>query len=167
MTKQEMTDKFGMLYMTMATSNEPKYMHIFGETMKKMMAWYIENKPEMAEEYIEELCSIKWRQYLTRAEATEAVRAMEPPAPWDYPTWEKTMESLHLEWEREMVFNRYALWAAMNQVYTDFGESISRMMGEPLEKIAVETLVPFIYDMAVSLLTDKDKKYCIREYLLG
>ena len=161
-----MTDKFGMLYMTMATSNEPKYMHIFGETMKKMMAWYIENRPEAAEEYIEELCSIKWRQYLTMKEATEAVEAMEPQAPWNYDTWEKAMETLHLEMERESVFNRYALWAAMNQIYTDFGDSIARMMGEPLEKIAVTTLVPFVQDMAVSLLTDADRKYDIREYHL-
>ena len=164
MTKQEMTDKFGMLYGRMATSNDPKQMHTFGEVMKRMMAWFIEYKPEVAEEFVEELCSIKWRQYLTRNEATDIVRDMVPTAPWDYSTWEKAMEGLHLEMERESVFNRYALWVAMNQIYTDFGESIARMMGEPLTKIKAETLVPFVHDMAVSLLTDPDGKYCIREY---
>lgn len=167
MTKQEMTDKFGMLYGMMASSGDVKQMKTFGDVHKKMMAWMIENKPELAEEYIEELCAIRWRQYLTRNEATEVVSGMIPSAPWDYPTWERAMESMRLEMEREGVFNRYALWVAMNQIYTDFGDSISRMMGEPLDRIPAETLVPFVHDMAVSLLTDQDGKYCIREYHLG
>lgn len=167
MTKQEMTDKFAMLYGIMASSGDVKQMRTFGDVHKQMMAWMIENKPEMAEEFIEELCSIKWRQYLTRNEATKVVRSMVPSAPWDYDTWYRAMEALHLEWEREGVFNRYALWVAMNQVYTDFGESIARMIGKPLTEIGNETIVPLIHDMAVSLLTDPDKKYCIRAYHLG
>lgn len=166
MTKQEMTDKFNMLYGMMAASGDVKQMHTFGEVHKKMMAWMIENKPELAEEFIEELCSIRWRQYLTRNEAMEVVRSMVPTAPWDYATWERVMEAMHLEIERESVFNRYALWVVMNQVYTDFGESIARMLGEPLNKVPADTLVPFVHDMAVDLLTDPDKKYCIRDYHL-
>ena len=161
-----MTEKFDMLYRYMASSDNVRYMKTFGYVHKEMMAWMIENKPELAEEFVEELCAIKWRQYLTRNEATEVVRGMVPTAPWDYTTWEKAMEAMHLEMERESVFNRYALWVAMNQIYTDFGESIARMMGEPLTKIPAETLVPFVHDMAISLLTDPDGKYCIREYHL-
>lgn len=167
MTKQEMTDKFGKLYGMMSTSGDVKQMRTFGNVHKQMMAWMIENKPEMAEEYIEELCAIRWRQYLTRSEATMVVRSMEPAAPWDYDTWYRAMEALHLEWEREGVFNRYALWVAMNQVYTDFGESIAKMIGKPLTEIPADVLVPVVHDMAISLLTDRDKKYCIREYHLG
>lgn len=167
MTKQEMTEKFGMLYGMMASSGDVKQMKTFGDVHKKMMEWFIENKPEMAEEFIEELCAIRWRQYLTRNEATEIVRGMIPTAPWDYPTWEKAMEVMNLEKEREWVFNCYALWVAMNQVYTDFGESTARMLGEPLNKIPAETLVPYMHDMAVSLLTDPDGKYCIRKYHLS
>lgn len=164
MTKQEMYDKFGMLYGMMASSGDVKQMRVFGNVHKRMMAWFIENKPELAEEFIEELCAIRWRQYLTRNEATEIIRGMVPAAPWDYPTWERTIDSMSLEKEREGVFNCYALWVAMNQIYTDFGESIGRMMGEPLTKIPADTLVPFVHDMAVSLLTDPDGKYCIRKY---
>lgn len=164
MTKQEMTEKFGMLYGMMAVSGDVRQMHTFGNVHKKMMAWMIDNKPELAEEYIEELCSIRWRQYLTRNEATAVVRGMVPTAPWDYSTWEKAMESLHLEWEREGVFNRYALWVAMNQVYTDMGESLLKVMGVDVPD---EKLVPVVHDMAVSLLTDADGKYRIREYHLG
>lgn len=167
MTKQELSKKFDMLYGTMASSGDAKQMHTFGEVMKNMMAWLIENKPDYAEEFIDELCSIKWRQYLTRNEATAIVHGMEPEAPWDYDMWYRAMEGLHLEWEREGVFNRYALWVAMNQVYTDFGDSLARMIGKPLKEIPGDTIVPLVHDMAVSLLTDTDKKYCIRKYHLG
>lgn len=163
MTKQEMTDKFGMLYGMMASSNDVKQMRTFGNVHKKMMALMIENKPELAEEFIEELCSIRWRQYLTRNEAMEVVRGMVPEAPWDYTTWEKAMDALHLEKEREWVFNCYALWVAMNQIYTDFGENLLKVMGAD---VSDEKLIPVVHDMAVSLLTDPDGKYCIRDYHL-
>jgi len=162
-----MTDKFERLYNYMATSGNQKYMHTFGEVMKRMMDWFIEYKPENAEEFIDELCSIKWRQYLTRKEATDVVRSMTPTAPWDYSTWENAMNTLGLETEREGVFNDYALWTVMNQVYTDFGKDIADIMGMPLNKIPADKLVPAVHSMAVSLLTDPDEKYCIREYHLG
>ena len=156
-----------MLYGQMAARGDTKQMHIFGGVMKKMMAWFVENKPELAEDFIEELCAIRWRQYLTKGEAVGIVRGMEPAEPWGYEEWEKFLTAMNLEREREGVFNRYALWVAMNQVYTDFGEDTARMLGEPLDKIAADTIVPYFHDMAVSLLTDRDGKYCIRKYHLG
>lgn len=167
MTKQELTEKFNALYAYMASSNNVKYMKTFGDIHKKMMAWMIENKPEAAEEYIDELCSIKWRQYLTKNEATDIAKSMIPPAPWDYNSWAKAMEDLHLECERESVFNRYAMWVAMNQIYTDFGESIAKMFGQSLTQIPADKLIPLVHDMALNLLTDPDGKYNIREYHLG
>lgn len=166
MTKQELTDKFDMLYDYMAASNNVKYMKTFGYVHRDMMDWMIENKPELAEEFINVLCSIKWRQYLTQKEATDVIRGMVPAAPWDYSTWEKAMEGLHLESEREYVFNRYALWVAMNQIYTDFGGDIAKIFGMPLSEIPADKLVPAVHSMAVSLLTDPDGKYDIRKYHL-
>lgn len=167
MTKQEMTEKFKMLYNHMATSNDTKQMHTFGEVMKRMMDWFVEYKPETAEEFLESLCAIKWRQYLTRKEAVGIVESMIPAAPWDYDTWYRAVEGLHLEWEREGVFNRYAVWVAMNQVYTDIGENIAALIGKPLSEIAGDKIVPVVHGMAIRLLTDPDGKYCIREYHLS
>ena len=167
MTKQELTDKFGMLYRYMATSNEPEYMMTFGDVMKQMMAWFIENKPEIAESFIETLCSIKWKQYLTKSEATGIVKSMEPSAPWDYDVWMKAMKDLNLECEREHEYNKYALWVAMNQIYTDFGGTLAKTLGRPLQDLPATTLVPIVYSMALDLLEDPDGKYHIRKYHLG
>lgn len=167
MTKQEMQEKFDMLYRYMASSNDVRYMRTFGNVHKQMMEWMIENKPEMAEEYIEELCAIKWEQYLTKKEATEVVHGMKPAAPWDYDKWAKAMTDLGLKMEVEGVYNKYALWVAMNQIYTDFGEDIAKLMGMPLKEIPANKIVPAVYSMAVSLLQDPDQRYKIREYHLG
>ena len=166
MTKQEMTEKFDSLYNYMASSNNLRYMKTFGYVHKEMMDWMIENKPDLAEEFLSVLCSIKWRQYLTKKEATDVVKSMKPAAPWDYPVWEKTMEELNLECEKDGVYNKYALWVAMNQIYTDFGDTLSKVFNKPIDQVQAQTLVTIVYDMAVDLLEDPDEKYNIREYHL-
>lgn len=161
-----MTEKFDMLYRYMASSDNVRYMKTFGYVHKEMMAWMIENKPELAEEYIEVLCSIKWRQYLTKKEATDIIKSMKPTAPWDYSVWEKAMTDLGLECEEEGEYNKYALWVAMNQIYTDFGGTLAKVFNKPLDQIPAQTLLPVVYDMAIDLLEDPDGKYNIREYHL-
>lgn len=167
MTKEELRNKFDALYAYMAMSKKTEYMMLFGDVMKEMMAWMIENKPEASEKYIETLCAIKWRQYLTREEATSVVQGMIPPAPWSYDSWMRTMEELQLEWEREGVFNRYAMWVAMSQIYTDFGGDLAKVIGKPLAEIPADVIVPLVHRMAISLLTDADNKYHIRAYHLS
>ena len=166
MNKEELTHKFKSLYDYMSVSNEPKYMMLFGDVMKDMMKWMIDNKPDLAEKMVDKLCSIKWKQYLTKEEAMEAVNNMQPPAPWDWSTWEKDMRDLGLECEREGVFNKYALWAVMNQEYTDYAEDVASILKMPVMNVPSETMVPIMHKMALSLLLDKDNRYCAREYLL-
>ena len=156
-----------MLYSMMAMSGDVRQMRTFGAVMRGMMQWMIDNATEAAEGFVEIMCSIKWRQYLTREEATGIVSGMIPAAPWSYDTWYRTMDDMQLEWEREGVFNRYALWVATNQIYTDLGENIAKIIGKPLTDIPADKIVPVVHDMAVSLLTDPDGKYCIREYHLS
>lgn len=87
MTKEELNNKFDGLYAYMAMSRDPKNMVLFGNVMRQMMAWIIENKPELAEKYIATLCSVKWRQYLTRDEAMDIVSNMVPSGAWNYDAW--------------------------------------------------------------------------------
>ena len=167
MTKEELTSRFKHLYDYMATSNEPKYMMLFGDVMCDMYYWFAENKPELAEKWVEKLCSIKWHQYVTKDEAMSIIKAMVPAAPWDWATWEKAMTDLGLECERDGVFNKYAMYVAMNQIYTDFGETIASLLQTPLAQIPAQTLVPIVHKMALDLLLDKDGRYNIRTYHLG
>ena len=168
MNKEELKTKFSGLYAHMAGSNDVAQMRTFGDVMKRMMGWMIENKPEAAEEYIETLCAIKWRQYLTRREAETVVSDMEPKGAWDYDSWKRAMESLGLEYERETVFNSYALWVTMNAIYSDNGNVIASLMGLDFKEAAGNAdYIKAIHSLAINKLLDADRKYCVRCYFLG
>ena len=167
MTQEELKTKFDGLYSYMASSNEPKYMMLFGSVMEEMEDWFIVNKPDLAEAWIDKLCAIKWEQYLTKTEAQNIVSSMQPKAPWSFDVWIDAMTKIGLESEREHVFNKYALWAVMSQVYTDFGKTLAKALNTPLNDIPAETLLPIIHEMAIDLLCDVDGRYDVRSYMLG
>ena len=68
-----MKDRYTGLYDNMAQSQDPKNMKAFGCVMTEMMDYLIQNKPDVAEEMIDKLEAIKWRQYLTPKEAEKIV----------------------------------------------------------------------------------------------
>lgn len=167
MTQEEMKKKYASLYNYMASSNEPKYMMLFGQVMNEMMDWMIKNQPQAAEMWVEKLCAIKWEQYLTKDEAAAVVASMQPKAPWSFDVWHDAMKKLALEMEREYVFNKYAMWVVMSQVYTDFGQTLAKALGAQLADIPADKLLPIIHDMALDLLLDADGAYNVRKYHLG
>lgn len=167
MTKEELKNKFDGLYAYMAMSRETKYMMLFGDVMRHMMDWMIENKPEAAEKYIETLCAIKWRQYLTRSEATEIFENMVPSGAWNYDAWLGAMKNLGLEYEREGVFNSYALWIVMNAIHSDNGNVITGLMGLQPTDTGNADYIKTIRSLAINKLLDEDGVYNVRKYFLS
>lgn len=163
MNAQELKDRYTGLYDYMAQSREPKNMKIFGGVMTQMMDYLIQTKPDVAEEMIDRLESIRWRQYLTPKEAEKIVAAMDPKAPWSRDTWKSAMESFGLPVEDAPHFNRCALWTEMNKMYSDFGEEIASLLGKPLTPTDKD-IIAACYKMALKTLKDKDGVYNIRKY---
>ena len=164
MNSEELKSAYNDLYSQMANSNKPENMRLFGKVMTEMMEDIIENDPSLAEEYIEKLSSIKWKQYLTANEAERIVESMKPEAPWSREVWNSAMDSLGLVKEEEPYYNRYALWTEMNKQYSDHGESVASLLGKPLKEIPADVIVPAMNKMALDLLRDKDGVYDIRAY---
>lgn len=165
--QEELRTTFDGLYARMAASKDPANMMLFGEVMQDMMEWMIDNKPALAQQCIDKLEAMNWKQYLTESEAGDVIAAMKPTAPWGYPAWESAMESLGLEKEREAIFNRYALWAVMNAWYSDHGMTIAeKVFSSPLRLVGNEKIIPLIHAMAVDSLTDEDGKFNVRKYFL-
>ena len=168
MTVNELKEKYAALYDYMAMSNNPKYMKLFGSVMTEMMHDIIALKPEMAADYIAELESIKWKNYLTDTEAENIIAKMNPKAPWDKDTWKKAMETLGFATEESPYYNCNALWVEMNKTYSDHAHTLAeKIWMKPLSEIPAETLVTAIHALAVDNLKDKDGVYNIREYFLG
>jgi hypothetical protein len=162
-TQQELKDRYTGLYDYMANSRDPNNMKAFGCMMTAMMDYLIQTKPDVAEEMIDKLEAIKWRQYLTPKEAERIVSNMDPSGPWSRDTWKKTMESFGLPIEDAPHYNRCALWVEMNKMYSDFGDEIASLLGKPLSPTDKD-IIAACYKMALKTLRDKDDVYDIRAY---
>ena len=164
-TPQEMKERYDALFDYMAASRDPKNMKAFGCVMNEMMDDMIQSAPSKAEEYIDQLESIRWKQYLTPKEAERIVAGMKPDAPWKRDAWKSTMESFGLPLEDAPFYNSCALWVEMNKVYSDFGDEIAALLGKPLQPTDKD-IITACYKMALKNLKDADGVYDIRKYFL-
>ena len=160
-----MKERYMSLYDYMAQSRNPKNMKVFGAVMTQMMDVMLQKMPDTAEDMIDKLESIKWRQYLTPKEAEKIVLGMDPKAPWSREVWRNAMESFGLPLEEMPAYNRCALWVEMNKIYSDFGEEIASLLGKPLSA-SDKDIIAACYKMALKNLKDKDGIYDIRKYFL-
>lgn len=165
MTAAELKERYDALYDYMAQSRDPKNMKAFGCVMTEMMDYLIANKPDVAQDMVDELEAIKWKQYLTPKEADKIFAAMDPKGPWSRDMWKSTMESFGLPLEEAPYYNRCALWIEMNKIYSDFGEEIAALLGKPLSPTDKD-IISACYKMAIKNLKDKDGVYDIRKYFL-
>ena len=157
MTPEEMKKEFYALYDLMANSDKVEFMHIFGNVQKEMMEWFIANKPELAQEWLDKLQSIRWKNYLTPKEAETIVSSMNPKAPWSYDQWKGAMDQHGFEKNREPHYNRCALYTTMNMIMSDSGDTLKKYVDDA-------DLFKAVYDLAVDRLTDKDGKFAVRKY---
>lgn len=164
MNATDLKERYLGLYGYMAQSRDPKNMKAFGAVMTEMMDAMLQKMPAEAEEMIDKLEAIKWHQYLTPKEAERIVAGMVPKAQWSREVWKNAMEQLGLPIEEQPLYNRCALWTEMNKQYSDHGETLASLLGEPLSSIPAETIVPAIHKMALDVLKDKDGVYNIRTY---
>lgn len=161
MEQTEIMNHFDRLYNKMATSSEPKYMQVFGNTMRCMLMNIVDWRPEVAQEYIDKLEAINWHNYLSKKEAIAIVDGMEPKGGWDIAEWERYIETLGLERDEEPYYNKWALYVAMNMIYSDSAKSIIKIANKTLSN---EELFTAIHLLALDKLKDKDGMFDIRAY---
>ena len=165
MNAQESKDRYIGLFNEMAASGNPQNMKTFGAVMTEMMDVMLQKMPDVAEEMIDKLESIRWKQYLTPKEAESIVSKMEPKGPWGRDAWRQAMESFGLPLEEVPFYNRCALWTEMSKMYSDFGDEIASLLGKPLTPTDPD-IISACYKMSLKTLKDKDGIYNIRKYFL-
>ena len=157
MTTEEMKEEFYALYNLMANSNKVENMHTFGKVHKEMMEWFIVNKPDLAQEWLWKLESIKWKNYLTPKEADKIIAEMQPKAPWSREQWKAAMDQHGYSLEKEPCYNKCALFVTMNMIMSDSSETLTKYVDSG-------KMFDAVYELAVDKLTDKDNVFCIRKY---
>jgi hypothetical protein len=157
MNQEEMRNEFYSLYDMMANSNKVENMRTFGNVHKEMMDWFIANKPELAQEWLDKLESIKWKNYLSPKEAEKIVAGMNPAAPWNREQWRGAMGKHGYSLDKEPYYNRCALWTTMNMIMSDSGNTLKKYVDDA-------NLFKAVYDLAIDKLEDKDSVFNIRHY---
>lgn len=157
MMQGELSNRFNALYEQMAVSNNVSYMRTFGAVLKEMMEWMIQNKPEHAQEWLEKLECIKWKNYLTRKEGQKIVDDMEPRAPWSMEQWILAMQQHGYILEEEPYYNRYAMYVTMSMIASDSNETLKKYVGNG-------DVFAMIHDLAKDKLKDVDRKFNVRVY---
>ena len=155
-----MKERYERLYQYMAESKDPDNMRLFGQVMTEMMDKAIKDNPSFAEREIDKLEAMMWNQYMSRGEAEDAVRQMQPRAPWSYDVWEKAMQDAGLETSEDGNYNCYALWTVMNGIMSDHGETFKKY------GIGHDVLLPMVHDLALDQLNDEDERFDVRMYYL-
>ena len=155
-----MKERYEKLYKYMAESKDPDNMRLFGQVMTEMMDKAIKDNPSFAEREIDKLEAMMWNQYLSRGEAEDAVRQMQPRAPWSYDVWQKAMQDAGLETSEDGNYNCYALWTVMDGIMSDHGDTFKKY------GIGNDVLLPMVHDLALDLLNDADERFDVRMYYL-
>lgn len=158
MTPGELKEKYYELYDYMAQSKEPKNMKAFGHVMNEMYEWFVTNKPDAAQAWLDKLEAIKWKNYLTPNEADKIVAAMIPAAPWTREQWKASMEKSGFEMEEWPCYNRCALYVTMNMIMSDSSTTLTKYAGEG------NVMFEFVHALALDKLKDADKRFDIRHY---
>lgn len=158
----ELVKKYMALYEAMASSSDPFKMHIFGEAEKWAFRKMVEKDPTMAEKWVEKLEPARWRNFLSREEATDIVTELEASdgskgAQWNFEVFKNAIDSIGGKMMDEPFYNCYALWATANMLYSDHKASVMAYVPRDMH-------VKFFYAQAVEKLKDVDRPHFVREY---
>lgn len=169
-TKEQMIERYEELYHKMATSKEPKYMHVFGEAEKYMFKEVAKMNPEMADNWLSHLEAVCWENYLSEKEAKNiGMRIVNQDGTkgfhWNHDVFTKAVESLGGVVEEKPYYNSYSLCVTANMVYSDHALSIAMDLGykDPKE-VPNEKMALSCYRKAVEKLKDIDGGFHVRKY---
>lgn len=158
-----MKQRYMELYRKMAESKDVAKMRAFGDAEVWIFGMLADKHPELAQKWLDKLEASEWHNYLSESEAMDVVAGLKSQdgrtgAHWNLPTFVGAVESLGGPVENPPYYNKYALWATANMLYSDHAKSARKYIGD-------ESKLPaYFYDLAVEKLTDVDRPHFVREY---
>lgn len=162
--------KYDHLYRMMAEGSDPEKMHIFGNAERHMFRVLVERNSALADEWLAMLEGVEYNNYLTEEEAKEIGAKMENQDGtmgyhWPCAVLFPAVESLGGTIEEKPFYNKYALAATMNMIYSDHADSIAiDMGGKKATDISNEKMAMSCYRKAVEKLKDADRPRFVRWY---
>lgn len=166
----ERITKYDHLYKMMAEGSDPEKMRIFGHAERHMFRVIVERNSTLADEWLAMLEGVEYNNYLTDEESKEVSEHIENQDGtvgyhWPCAVLFPAVESLGGTLEEKPYYNKYALAATMNMIYSDHADSIAQDMGgKKAADIPNEKMALSCYRKAVEKLKDPDRARFVRWY---
>lgn len=166
----ERITKYDYLYKMMAEGSDPEKMHIFGNAERHIFRELSEKDPTMADAWLAMLAPVEWNNYLTEEEAEEIGEKIvnqdgSTGFHWPAAVFFPAVESLGGAKCDKPHYNKYALLATANMIYSDHADSIAMDMGgKKASDIPNEKMALSCYRKAVEKLKDPDRPRFVRWY---
>lgn len=165
MKTSEHIKKFDELYEKMSESTDIKDTELFGSVMREAMQLLIELHPANAQELIEKLEAINYKNYLTKKEAEGIIAAMKPAPMWSFDQMRRGMVASGAPESEEPYYNEYALYTAISMIASDSAETLAKYaFGKEKSEVNDSQLFELCYHLALDKLKDKDGVFNIRKY---
>ncbi len=157
-----MKKRFEEIMRSLVSEKNNEKMQSAYNTEQWVFAQMVRNNPTLAQKWVEKLEATQWHNYLTKDEAEEIVAGLinqdgNQGGKWSLAQFEVAVNAAGGKICHEPYYNKYALWATANMLYSDHAKSAS-------EYIKPEHLPEYFYKVAVEQLCDKDRPMFVREY---
>lgn len=119
-------------------------------------------QPKMAQKWLDKIEASEWYNYLSSEEAEQVVSGLVNQNGTKGPKWpmqqfEAAVTALGGQMQDAPYYNKCALWATANMIYSDHAKSLSEVVSEA-------DMPKIVYKMAVEKLKDPDRPRFIRPY---
>lgn len=159
---EEILRRFDELVAKITASKDP-------DKMKVLMyadAWGFKQmaaiQPKMAQKWLDKIEASEWYNYLSPEEAEQVVSGLVNQNGTKGPKWpmsqfEAAVTALGGQMQEAPYYNKCALWATANMIYSDHAKSLSEVVSEA-------DMPKIVYKMAVEKLKDPDRPRFVRPY---
>ena len=155
-------ERYEELYHELIKGGKKENIAALGALLLWLMAETKKSATAIFKEAVEKMEAASWCNYLTAHEAESIAAGFinqddSKGAHWSISEVEEAVEELGGRIECEPYYNKYALYVAMNMLYSDFADTINQFLGDG-------NMVEVIYRMAIDKLKDRDRPKFVRQY---
>ena len=158
----EIEKRYETLFDKMVSSKDSDRMSVFGKAEHWAFKKMLEISPKHAQMWLDKLEASEWNNYLSIAEADKIVADLQNQngskgPKWSFSQFESVVNAIGGNMEMQPYYNKYALWATANMIFSDHARTLSEIVSEA-------DMPKIIYKLAVEQLKDSDRPRFIREY---
>lgn len=159
---ENLTKRYEELVERMVASNDSAKMRVLRCASIYGFAQLNSTHPKLAQRWLDKLEAANWNNYLSESEADEIVAALVNQngtrgPKWPMPAFSKVVEAFDGKMCDAPYYNKYALWATANMLYSDHASTISALVPDA-------ELLKVFYKLAIEKLKDVDRPNFAREY---